>query len=81
MNVNRAKFMEMQAMEKMREREFLRRARGSRDDGMAEQMAWQMLIVVDKPPPLVTAGARSQERGIQEERERSSLPAFFNPVR
>ncbi|XP_043204802.1 serine/threonine-protein phosphatase 1 regulatory subunit 10-like isoform X2 [Amphibalanus amphitrite] len=78
-NVNRAKFMEMQAMEKMREREFLRRARGSRDDGMAEQMAWQMLIVVDKPPPLAAPGARSQERAIQEERERSSLPAFFNP--
>ncbi|XP_037078701.1 nucleolar protein dao-5-like [Pollicipes pollicipes] len=79
-NVNRAKFLEMQAMEKLREREYLRRARQTRDDGMAEQMAWQMLIVVDKPPPLVKAGARSQERGIQEERERGCLPAFFNPA-
>lgn len=69
MNVNRAKFMEMQAMEKMRG-----------DDGMGEQMHWQLPIVVHKPPPLVAAGARSKERLIQEERERVSLPAFFNPA-
>lgn len=74
-NVNRAKFEEMQAMEKLRERDVMRLARATLNDGMREQMAWRLpLLLIDSAEPLVQPGINSSQCHVQQSRERAVFP-------